>query len=83
MFTNFNLSSYYSFIPVSQKIATGIYDDTACDNTKHNHAVLIVGYGTDAEKGDYWIVKNRYEEDVEWGCQGEVSVSSTVVVSLQ
>lgn len=80
-FNNFNLSSY--IIPVCENTVTGIYDDTACDNTKHNHAVLIVGYGTDAAQGDYWIVKNRYGEGIGWDCQGEESVSLFLVGSYR
>jgi len=35
----------------------GVYDDPAC-RAQINHAVLVVGYGTDNGK-DYWLVKNR------------------------
>lgn len=35
----------------------GVYMDAKC--TRHvNHAVLVVGYGTE-EGQDYWLVKNR------------------------
>lgn len=37
--------------------STGIYYDARCSNTTVNHAVLIVGYGTEGE-GDYWWIRN-------------------------
>lgn len=47
----------------------GVYYNKRCKNKEDqlDHAVLVVGYGTDPKKGDYWIVKNswgpKYGED--------------------
>ncbi len=27
-----------------------------------NHAVQLVGFGTDAELGDYWLIRNSWGE---------------------
>lgn len=50
-----------------QNYKTGIYDDESCGNTmdKLNHAMLLVGFGTDETWGDYWILKNSYGKS--WG----------------
>lgn len=41
----------------------GIYTNNKCksDIDSLDHAVLVVGYGTDEETGqDYYIIKNRF-----------------------
>ena len=44
----------------------GIIDDDNCSNADINHAVTLVGYGTDSK--DYWIVKNSWGKN--WGENG-------------
>lgn len=36
---------------------SGIFEDAKCNNSRTNHAVLVVGYGT--ENGtDFWWIRN-------------------------
>ena len=38
---------------------SGVFDDPSCTDDTLNHAVLVVGYGSDSSGVEYWIVKNR------------------------
>jgi len=51
--------------------ASGIYSSNDC-NTAINHAVLAVGYGTNAN-GSYWIVKNSWSSG--WGEAGYILIA--------
>lgn len=51
-----------------QHYSGGIYSDPACNPHRLDHAVLIVGYGTDEHQQDYYIVKNSWGSD--WGENG-------------
>ncbi|TGZ66242.1 hypothetical protein CRM22_005427 [Opisthorchis felineus] len=48
----------------------GIISDPACKNTRRdmNHAILLIGYGTDENGTPYWLIKNS--QDTWWGEQG-------------
>lgn len=54
----------------------GIYHDENCRNDLIglDHAVLVVGYGTDEKtKKDYWLVKNSWSS--KWGEEGYVRMA--------
>jgi len=49
----------------------GVYD--GCDygsNIELNHAIQLVGYGTDPAEGDYWLVRNSWGTG--WGEKGYI-----------
>ncbi|CAH1790507.1 unnamed protein product [Owenia fusiformis] len=51
----------------------GIFVDYTCSASSPNHAILVVGYGTDAslyDPSDYWIVKNSWGNS--WGEGGYI-----------
>ena len=57
-----------SVLPDLLSYTGGIYDNPACTPTLQ-HAVTVVGYGTDAATGtDYWLVKNSFGRA--WGDEG-------------
>lgn len=54
---------------------SGVYYNPRCPHGDRDldHAVLIVGYGTDAKGGDFWIVKNSWSE--KYGEKGYVRMA--------
>lgn len=50
-------SSLFTF----QSYSSGVYSDDSCSKVILNHAMLLIGFGTDDKWGDYWILRNRFE----------------------
>jgi len=52
---------------VFQSYKSGVIKSAAC-GTNLDHGVLVIGYGTDASLGDYWLLKNSW--GTTWGEKG-------------
>lgn len=60
-----NANNFFSY-------KSGIFDVSNCATYYVNHAILLVGYGTEDGK-DYWIVKNSWGPS--WGENGYIRVA--------
>lgn len=50
------------------KYSSGVFNNETCINTSSNHAMLVVGYGSEvvnSKSMDYWLVKNSW--GTTWG----------------
>jgi cathepsin L len=51
----------------------GVFDGCNTASPDLDHGVLLVGYGTDAELGDYWLVRNSWGPT--WGEAGYIRLA--------
>ncbi len=65
-----------------QNYTGGVFSDAStsctaspCYNTTTNHAISLVGWGYDATKGDYWILRNSWGSS--WGESGYMRIAVT------
>ena len=60
---------------VFHNYTSGVLDSTDC-GISTNHAVAIVGYGTDEDSGlEYWLVRNSWGTG--WGDEGYIKIAIT------
>jgi len=59
-----------------QYYLSGVYTGCSLSSTGVNHAVQIVGYGTDEAAGDYWTIRNSWGES--WGEHGYIRIPRNV-----
>ena len=60
---------------------SGVFYDIKCayNEATSNHAVMVVGYGSDMIFGDYWIVQNSW--GTLWGEKGFIRMARNSVVN--
>eukprot|EP01134_Creolimax_fragrantissima_P001833 CFRG1833T1 len=59
--------AYDASRPTMTFYSEGVYFDKLCSSTELDHAVMVVGYGTE-DGQDYWLVKNSWS--TYWGDMG-------------
>ncbi|XP_046977839.1 cathepsin L-like isoform X5 [Vanessa cardui] len=59
--------------PSFQLYSSGVYYDEHCSSSDLNHAMLVVGYDTDEEGVEYWLVKNSW--GTSWGDNGYIKMA--------
>jgi len=70
--------SVAAYASLWKSYTSGVY--TGCsfsENIDLNHAVMLVGYGTDPEEGDYWIVRNSWGPN--WGEGGYIRLQRQAI----
>ncbi|KAI1902309.1 hypothetical protein AGOR_G00043440 [Albula goreensis] len=61
-----------AMLPSFHNYRGGLYNEPLCSSKTTNHAVLVVGYGTDKGQ-DYWLVKNSWGTG--WGEKGFIRMA--------
>ncbi|XP_061110267.1 procathepsin L-like [Conger conger] len=59
-------------LPTFMGYRGGVYSDPRCSSKTINHAVLVIGYGTDRGQ-DFWLVKNSWGKG--WGESGFIRMA--------
>lgn len=57
-----------------QSYKEGVLTDAEACGTQVNHAVTVVGYGSDRQAGEYYLVRNSWGES--WGDSGYVKIGT-------
>ena len=57
---------------VFQFYSGGILNSAAC-GTNLDHGIVAIGYGVDATKGEYYIVRNSW--GASWGMKGYINIA--------
>lgn len=70
LFQHGPVSVAFQVIDGFRDYTSGVYHNVTCKNGPMdvNHAVLAVGFGTDAQGMDYWLIKNSW--GASWGDNG-------------
>jgi hypothetical protein len=67
----------YASVSAIKDYKSGVVSGEPCDDkvTSTNHAVVLVGEGTDAKAGPYWIVRNSWDSN--WGENGYIRIAKS------